>query len=231
MTSLLTRLRSGWLLPAILARRPVQSMLSAFSPSGTVYRPHHRQRGNRGRALRHRWFQPGRAHPGGAVFMAVLALVTLASGAIARAGSPALRPLLLLQAVLLAGFLGLGVGFGRFPDADSPMAVLAGMFGVAAMAARNAGKGVALRTLALYHRGNDDEHHATDCRPPGDARPSRARSRRTRQGATPGTHDLPVRDRVHRRLCRRGRPGSQVRPLGASAAGRPQRARSSARPS
>ncbi len=42
------------------------------------------------------------------VFMAVLALVTLASGAIARAGSPPLRPLLLLQAILLAGFLGLG---------------------------------------------------------------------------------------------------------------------------
>ena len=48
-----------------------------------------------------------------------------------------LRPLLLLQTALLIGFLGLGVGFGRFPDANSSMAVLAGMLGVAAMATQN----------------------------------------------------------------------------------------------
>jgi uncharacterized membrane protein YoaK (UPF0700 family) len=70
--------------------------------------------------------------------MAVLSLVTLASDAIARAGLSPLRPLLSLQAVLLAGFLGLGVGFGPFPTADSSMAVLAGMLGVAAMATQNA---------------------------------------------------------------------------------------------
>jgi uncharacterized membrane protein YoaK (UPF0700 family) len=71
------------------------------------------------------------------VFMAVMGLVTLASNAIARAGSYPLRPLLLLQTALLAGFLLLGVGFGRFPDADSSAAVFAGMFGVAAMATQN----------------------------------------------------------------------------------------------
>jgi uncharacterized membrane protein YoaK (UPF0700 family) len=71
------------------------------------------------------------------VFMVVMGLVTLASSAIARADSYPLRPLLLLQTALLAGFLLLGVGFGRIPDADSSMAVLAGMLGVAAMATQN----------------------------------------------------------------------------------------------
>ena len=71
------------------------------------------------------------------VFMAVMGLVTLASGAIARAGTMPLRPLLLLETVLLAGFLLLGVGFGRFDNADSSMAVLAGMLGVSAMATQN----------------------------------------------------------------------------------------------
>ena len=81
------------------------------------------------------------------VFMAVMALVTLASGAIARAGSPLLRPLLFFQVVLLAGFFGLGVGFGGFPDVDSPIAVLAGMFGVAAMATQNVLGKVALKNV------------------------------------------------------------------------------------
>ncbi len=71
------------------------------------------------------------------VFMVVMGLVTLASSAIARTGTMPLRPLLLLQTALLAGFLLLGIGFGRFNDADSSMAVLAGMLGVAAMATQN----------------------------------------------------------------------------------------------
>jgi len=71
------------------------------------------------------------------VFMAVMGLVTLASGAMARAGSSPLRQLLWLQTALLAGFLGIGVGFGRFPDADSSIAIVAGMLGVSAMATQN----------------------------------------------------------------------------------------------
>ena len=110
------------------------------------------------------------------VFMAVMGLVTLASGAIARAGTMPLRPLLLLETVLLAGFLLLGVGFGRFDNADSSMAVLAGMLGVSAMATQNVLGKLALKgapstavmttnitqltvdlvTLAR-HRGNADE--------------------------------------------------------------------------
>jgi len=71
------------------------------------------------------------------VFMAVMTLVTLASGVFVRTGSSPLCPLLLLQTALLAAFFGIGVVFGRFPDADNSIAVLAGMFGVAAMATQN----------------------------------------------------------------------------------------------
>jgi uncharacterized membrane protein YoaK (UPF0700 family) len=71
------------------------------------------------------------------VFIAVLGVTTLAGGVIERAGYGSRQALLALQAVLLAGCLGLGVGFGPFPNADSPMAVLVGMLGVAAMATQN----------------------------------------------------------------------------------------------
>ena len=45
---------------------------------------------------------------------------------------------MVLQAALLATCLGLGVGFGPFADSERPMAVVVGMFGVAAMATQNA---------------------------------------------------------------------------------------------
>jgi uncharacterized membrane protein YoaK (UPF0700 family) len=70
-------------------------------------------------------------------FMTVMGFVTLASGAMARPGSTALQPLLWLQTAFLAGFLGIGVGFGPFANADGSTAILAGMFGVAAMATQN----------------------------------------------------------------------------------------------
>jgi hypothetical protein len=44
------------------------------------------------------------------------------------------RELLILHAALLAGCLGLGIQFDPFRTADSPIAVLAGMLAVAAMA-------------------------------------------------------------------------------------------------
>jgi uncharacterized membrane protein YoaK (UPF0700 family) len=43
-----------------------------------------------------------------------------------------------LHAALLAGYLGLGVGFGPHPNADRALAVSVGMLGVAAMATQNA---------------------------------------------------------------------------------------------
>jgi uncharacterized membrane protein YoaK (UPF0700 family) len=48
------------------------------------------------------------------------------------------RALLVVHAVLLAGFLVFGVRCGPFTDPDSAIAVCAGMFGVAAMATQNA---------------------------------------------------------------------------------------------
>jgi uncharacterized membrane protein YoaK (UPF0700 family) len=72
------------------------------------------------------------------VFVAVLALVTVAAREAEKAGYRSRRALLLLQAVLLALCLGLGAGFGPFPDAERPMAVLVGMLAVAAMATQNA---------------------------------------------------------------------------------------------
>jgi uncharacterized membrane protein YoaK (UPF0700 family) len=71
-------------------------------------------------------------------FVAVLGLVTLAAVAFEKAGYRSRRGLLVLQAGLLAGCLGLGVGFGPFANADRPMAVLVGMLAIAAMATQNA---------------------------------------------------------------------------------------------
>ena len=55
-----------------------------------------------------------------------------------KAGHGSRRALLVLQAALLAGCLGLGAGFGPFADPDGLMAVCVGMFAVAAMATQNA---------------------------------------------------------------------------------------------
>lgn len=72
------------------------------------------------------------------VFVAVLGVVTLTAMAFEKAGYGSRRGLLILQAVLLAGCLGLAARFGPFADADRPMAVLVGMLAVAAMATQNA---------------------------------------------------------------------------------------------
>jgi len=54
------------------------------------------------------------------------------------------RALLVLQTILLAGFMGFAVRFGPFPDPNSGMAVFVGMLGVAAMAIQNAAVKLAL---------------------------------------------------------------------------------------
>src|SRR5215831_11982283 len=48
------------------------------------------------------------------------------------------RALLVIQALLLASFLGFGIWFGPFANPNSGMAVFVGMLGVAAMAMQNA---------------------------------------------------------------------------------------------
>jgi uncharacterized membrane protein YoaK (UPF0700 family) len=72
------------------------------------------------------------------VFIAVLGLTRLAAAGLEEARHATLRPLLALQFVLLVSFLAVAVAAGPFRDPDSPMAVVAGMLGVAAMAVQNA---------------------------------------------------------------------------------------------
>jgi len=178
MTSWLTCFRSNWLLPAVLSTTAGAVDVIGFLALGGLFTAH--ITGNLVIVAAH-YVTGGFGQIGlllaVPVFMVVLALVTLASGAIARAGSPPMRQLLWLQTVLLAGFLGIGVGFGRFPDADSSIAIVAGMLGVSAMATQNVLGRLALKgapstavmttnitqltvdlvTLASRRRGNADE--------------------------------------------------------------------------
>src|SRR5260370_14182033 len=71
------------------------------------------------------------------VFITVLAVVVLLFGGIGN-DSKTRRALLVLHAGLLAGCLALGLRFGPFRNVDSPVAVLAGMLAVTAMATQNA---------------------------------------------------------------------------------------------
>ena len=72
------------------------------------------------------------------VFVAALGVTRLLVGALERIGLASLRPLLLLQLLLLAGFLVLCVSAGPQIDPNAADAVLAGMLGVSAMAVQNA---------------------------------------------------------------------------------------------
>jgi uncharacterized membrane protein YoaK (UPF0700 family) len=72
------------------------------------------------------------------VFMLVLFLTRLLAGVLERSGMSTLRPLLLLQLIFLVVFLGLCVTEGPWSSADALLAIIAGMFGVAAMAVQNA---------------------------------------------------------------------------------------------
>jgi uncharacterized membrane protein YoaK (UPF0700 family) len=72
------------------------------------------------------------------VFMVALGVTRLLVGGLERIGFASLRPLLLLQLLLLAGFLALCASDGPSVDPDAPIAILAGMLGVSAMAVQNA---------------------------------------------------------------------------------------------
>jgi uncharacterized membrane protein YoaK (UPF0700 family) len=72
------------------------------------------------------------------VFVAALGLTRLLASAVERIGFASLRPLLLLQFLLLAGFFALCVSVGPRIDPDATKAILAGMLGVSAMAVQNA---------------------------------------------------------------------------------------------
>ena len=72
------------------------------------------------------------------VFIAVLGLTRLAAAGLEETRQGSLRPLLALQFVLFASFLAVCVAAGSSLDPAAPIAVLAGMLGVAAMAVQNA---------------------------------------------------------------------------------------------
>jgi uncharacterized membrane protein YoaK (UPF0700 family) len=72
------------------------------------------------------------------VFMLVLLSTRLLASALERMGVATLRPLLLLQWLLLLAFLMLCVGGGAQLNRDPALGVTSGMFGVAAMAVQNA---------------------------------------------------------------------------------------------
>jgi uncharacterized membrane protein YoaK (UPF0700 family) len=71
-------------------------------------------------------------------FILVVALARLAGAGLRKCKLPVLRILLAIEAVLLFAFFALAVAFGPFPDPDSPLALLTGFAGIAAMALQNA---------------------------------------------------------------------------------------------
>jgi uncharacterized membrane protein YoaK (UPF0700 family) len=71
-------------------------------------------------------------------FMLILFLTRLLAAGLERAGVSTLRPLLLLQLLFLAAFLWVCVVWGPWRDANAIASIIAGMFGVAAMAVQNA---------------------------------------------------------------------------------------------
>lgn len=72
------------------------------------------------------------------VFMVMLGLTRLLVGGLESLGLASLRPLLLLQLLLLAGFFVLCVTAGPRIDPKTGTAILGGMLGVSAMAVQNA---------------------------------------------------------------------------------------------
>ena len=72
------------------------------------------------------------------VFILALGLTRLLVGGLEAIGLASLRPLLLLQLMLLAGFLTLCIAAGPGIDPSAATAILAGMLGVSAMAVQNA---------------------------------------------------------------------------------------------
>ena len=81
------------------------------------------------------------------VFVAALGLTRLLAGALERIGFASLRPLLVLQLLLLAGFFALCASAGAAMDLHATKAILAGMLGVSAMAVQNALVQIALKDV------------------------------------------------------------------------------------
>jgi uncharacterized membrane protein YoaK (UPF0700 family) len=79
------------------------------------------------------------------VFIVALGLTRLVAAGLGSIGRAPLNPLLLLQLLLLGGFLALCAAAGPHVDPDAPLAILGGMLGVSAMAVQNALVQIALK--------------------------------------------------------------------------------------
>jgi uncharacterized membrane protein YoaK (UPF0700 family) len=139
MTWAVTGQRGGWLLTAVLSVTAGAVDAIGFLALGGLFTAH--ITGNVVVLAAH-YVTGGFSEVGPLLsvpaFIVVLGVVTLASKTMQAEGYSPRRALLVLQVVLLAACLGLGVGLGPFTNADSPMAVLVGMLAVAAMATQNA---------------------------------------------------------------------------------------------
>lgn len=71
-------------------------------------------------------------------FILVIAVARVVGAGLRRRQRPALRIFLAAEAALLLAFFAAAVAFGPFPDPDSPLALLTGFAGIAAMALQNA---------------------------------------------------------------------------------------------
>ena len=139
MKSLLSGLRGTYMLPAVLSTTAGAVDVIGFLALGGLFTAH--ITGNLCVLAAH--YITGRfSHVGPLlsvpVFIAVQGAVTQAFGRAEKTGDGSRRALLVLHAAALVACLGLGVGFGPFPDADCPMEVLVGMLAVTAMATQNA---------------------------------------------------------------------------------------------
>lgn len=81
-------------------------------------------------------------------FIAAVAVTRLVVLALERRGRATLRPLLVLQIALLAGFLALGWLASPITGAEAPLVLWAGIFGAMAMGVQNAAARLVLADLA-----------------------------------------------------------------------------------
>ena len=72
------------------------------------------------------------------VFVIALFAARLLAASLDRSGIATLRPLLLLQFLLLFGFLAICIGIGSVADPNAAITIVAAMLGVSAMAVQNA---------------------------------------------------------------------------------------------
>jgi len=71
-------------------------------------------------------------------FVLVIALARVAGNVLRARDLPAMKILLAVKVIFLIAFFGLAVKYSPFPDANTPMALLTGFAGVAAMGMQNA---------------------------------------------------------------------------------------------